>query len=86
MPIESVADAQPHCGVLQRIKNRWMAQLWYLGCNVCLMCGCGWCRFRWVAIRVWCMRMWQGTIAAIYFALNWLVYKLDYARSYRCRF
>ncbi|CAL8471117.1 g10659 [Coccomyxa elongata] len=40
-------------------------------------------RFRWVAIRVWCMRMWQGTMAAIYFALNWLVYKLDYARSYR---
>ena len=41
------------------------------------------CRFRWVAIRVWCTRMWQGTIAAVLFAFNWLVYKLDYARNYR---
>ncbi len=36
-----------------------------------------------MAIRVWCMRMWQGTVAALFFAFNWLIYKLDYARSYR---
>lgn len=41
------------------------------------------CRFRWVAIRVWFMRMYQGSVAAVYFAFNWLIYKLDYARSYR---
>jgi hypothetical protein len=29
------------------------------------------------------MRMWQGTVAALFFAFNWLIYKLDYARSYR---
>ena len=45
------------------------------------------CRFRWVAIRVWVTRMWRASLAAVYFAFNWLVYKLDYARSFRwaCR-
>ena len=41
------------------------------------------CRFRWVAIRVWFMRMWRASLAAVYFAFNWLVCKLDYARSFR---
>ncbi len=42
-----------------------------------------WCRFRWVAIRVWVTRMWRASLAAVYFAFNWLIYKLDYARSFR---
>ncbi|CAL5228626.1 g11792 [Coccomyxa viridis] len=40
-------------------------------------------RFRWVAIRVWVTRMWRASLAAVYFAFNWLIYKLDYARSFR---
>lgn len=41
------------------------------------------CRFRWVAIRVWVTRMWRASLAAVYFAFNWLIYKLDYARGFR---
>ena len=37
-----------------------------------------------MAIRVWCLRMWRASLAAVYFAFNWLIYKLDYARSFRC--
>ena len=47
--------------------------------TVCIRC----CRFRWVAIRVWVTRMWRASLAAVYFAFNWLIYKLDYARSFR---
>ena len=36
-----------------------------------------------MAIRVWCLRMWRASLAAVYFAFNWLIYKLDYARSFR---
>ena len=36
-----------------------------------------------MAIRVFITRMWQGTLAALWFAFNWVIYKLDYARSYR---
>ena len=36
-----------------------------------------------MAIRVWVTRMWRASLAAVYFAFNWLIYKLDYARSFR---
>ena len=41
-------------------------------------------RFRWLAIRVFMVRMWRGTLAALWFAFNWVVFQLDYARSWRC--
>jgi hypothetical protein len=66
--------------VLEAFRPSDLLSLWV----VASVDACGdWCRFRWMAIRVFCMRMWQGTVAAVYFAINWLVYKLDYARSYR---
>ena len=47
--------------------------------TVCVL----YCRFRWMAIRVWVTRMWRASLAAVYFAFNWLIYKLDYARGFR---
>ena len=41
-------------------------------------------RFRWLAIRVFLVRLWRGTLAALALAFSWLVFQLDYARRWRC--
>ena len=41
-------------------------------------------RFRWVAIRVFFARMVHSVIAAVQWLVNAVVYRLDYARRFRC--
>lgn len=42
------------------------------------------CRFRWVAIRVFFARVLHSIIAAVQWLVNAVVYRLDYARRFRC--
>ena len=41
-------------------------------------------RFRWVAIRVFFARVLHSIIAAVQWLVNAVVYRLDYARRFRC--